>query len=361
MKSVGSPAPPLTALLAAAAAAAYAAFLIHEVLVPFALSFALAYLLDPAIRRLEARGIRRDLVVLTLYLALAGAVTATANSVVPAASRELALLQARAPQYFLGLRERLSEIQTAVAGHLPLGGSMVESLSLKMYGPLVDQIPKLPAYALSLVPLLSLLFLVPFITFFVLMDSNRILRRLVQVCPSRHVEQALHLVSEIDASLGNYIRGVLIIALAIAGVSYAGLAALRVDYALAIAVLSGLASFVPYLGAILGMAVGATVAFFQYQNFAVPLKVVLLFLGIRLADEALLVPAVARRSVRLHPLAFLLALMAGGKLFGFAGLLFAVPAACVLKALLGVLWDWYVTEARMAPPAAPVDLRMPYV
>lgn len=108
----------------------------------------------------------------------------------------------------------------------------------------------------------------------------------------------------------------------------------------------------------MGALVGGTVAAIQFSSLTAGFKVVLLFTAIRLADESFLQPSIARYSVRLHPLIFLFSLMAGGELFGFVGLLFAVPAACVIKSLLQVSWDWYLSEVDWkgtiaSPPAIP--------
>ena len=339
-----STAPPLWIFLIVAAAG-YGLFHVHEVLIPFLLSFALAYVLNPIINYFEVRGFRRDLVVGMIYLGLAVTVTIAASSVLPAMSRELAMLQGKAPGYFAKVQQMAADTQHRLAQELPFGQTVVDSWSLKLYEPVMKQLPKVPQYVLGLFPLFSLLFLVPFITFFLLMDSTRLLQNAIQVCPSRYVEQALHLLSEIDTSLGNYIRGLLIIATVIGVASYVGLVLLQVDYALGVATLAGLSSFIPYLGALIGAVVGALVAFFQYHNFTMPVYVLLLFLGIRIADEALVQPAVSKHSIHIHPLVFLLSLMIGGKLFGFIGLLFAVPAACVAKSLFIVAWHWYATES----------------
>lgn len=343
------------------AGAAWALYQIHDALVPFMLSFALAYLLNPLVHYCEVRGMRREQVVLGIYLLVAAVITLTANWVLPAATREFALLEGKVPGYITRAKDLVGSIQYAAAHRLPFGSSLVESWNMKLYEPLMEQLPLIPQYVMGLVPLFSLLFLVPFITFFLLLDSPTLLQQAIQVLPSRYVEQALHVLSEIDTALGNYIRGVLIISGTIAAASWIGLSALGVNYPVAIATLAGLSSLVPYLGAAIGLVVGGLVAFFQFQNVTMPLKVAALFIGIRLADEALVQPVVAKHSVHLHPLLFLLSLMVGGKLFGFVGLLFAVPAACVLKALLMVSWDWYVSEAQTAPPQAVAGVEIPYL
>ncbi|MDE2293288.1 MAG: AI-2E family transporter, partial [Elusimicrobia bacterium] len=354
------PVPPWWTLLVAAGGL-YFLYHIHEVVVPFVLSFALAFLLSPVVNFFTVRGLRREQVVAGIYLVVATVITLTANWVLPAMTSQLALLEGRAPGYVNRVRDLIGSIQYAVAARMPFGSRLVESWNLKLYDPLMRQLPHLPSYLLGLVPLFSLLFLVPFITFFVLLDSPKFQQNAIQILPSRYVEQALHLLSEVESSLGNYIRGVLIISGAVGSAAFVGLWALGVNYPVAIGALSGFASFIPYLGAILGLIVGALVAFFQFQNFSMPLKVVALFLGIRFADEIFVEPFVAKHSINLHPLVFLFALMIGGEVFGFVGLLFAVPAACVLKALATVAWDWYVSEAQMAAPPAVPGAEVPYV
>lgn len=345
--------------LAALAACGWAAYHIRDVLAPFALGLAAAYLFTPLINFLAARGWRRDLAVSALYTVLGLAVAAAANSAIPTVSQELARLEQMAPVLFERAQEILLNLRRSLAALLPFGKSLVEAWTLKMYDPVIGQLPKLPGYILGLLPFLSLLFLVPFITFFLLMDSGRLLRHAVQLCPSRYVEQALHLISEIETSLGNYIRGLLVIVVAIGVASYAGLKAIGVDYAMAIAALSGVSSVIPYLGAILGSVIGALVAFLQHRDMTQPLQVLLLFGCIRLADEAFVQPLVSKHSIRLHPLIFLLAILAGGKVFGFIGLLFAVPAACVIKALARVAWDWYASTAQLPSPVS--GAAVPYV
>ena len=178
--------------------------------------------------------------------------------------------------------------------------------------------------------------------------------------PSRYVEQAIHLTGEIDTALGNYLRGIIIVAFAIGLASFLGLFALGVDNAFAIAVLSGVTSFVPYLGVVLGLLVGGGMAWYQFGTVAAFLKVCALFLGIRFADELFLQPVIASTALHLHPMVNLLALIVGGEVFGFLGLVFAIPAACILKALIQVAWSWYASESGFELPAGTSCEAVPY-
>lgn len=335
-------------LVAAAAVAAYAGYRIHHVLIPFVLGFALAYVVNPLVTSLESRGLRRQQVVLGLYIGVAAAFVLGLNFLVPFLGQQLTELQEKAPGYLKSAQVLLAQVEAGAARKLPMGQKAVAEVIARLEGPIVEGLQHLPSLLLGLFPILSLFFLVPFITFFLLLDGPDGINGVIQDCPSRYVEQALHLINEVDTSLGNYLRGIIIVAFAISCASFLGLVALGVDNALAIAVLSGVSSFVPYLGVIVGSLVGGTVAFLQFGTFTAFLKVVGLFIGIRMADEALLMPFISRHSVHLHPLVFLLSLMIGGEVFGFIGLVFAVPFACVVKALVKVAWSWYTSETRPA-------------
>ncbi len=353
------PSLPVIPILIIVAAGLYVAYLLGRTLVPFLLAFTVAYMVNPLVNAVETRGVRRFHIVLSFYLLAALLLYLLAQHLLPALINGTADLQADMPGYFTKIHNFLSELPRRVAKNVPHAIlPMAESFISKTYASCAEQMERLPSYLMGIFPILSLFFLVPFITFFLLLDGPDLTAAIIQACPGRHVERALHLISEIDSSLGNYLRGILIVALAITAASYVGLWALGVEAAAPIALLAGVSSFVPYLGAIMGALVGGTVAAIQFSSLTAGFKVVLLFTAIRLADESFLQPSIARYSVRLHPLIFLFSLMAGGELFGFVGLLFAVPAACVIKSLLQVSWDWYLSEVDWkgtiaSPPAIP--------
>ncbi|OGR84172.1 MAG: hypothetical protein A3J74_09205 [Elusimicrobia bacterium RIFCSPHIGHO2_02_FULL_57_9] len=332
-----------------------------HIFVPFTLSFALAYILNPVIANFEARGLRREVTVTAFYLCAGLAAVLLAGSLLRIAAEELAGLEERLPAALEQARRLPLNWQAKLAGYWP-GGAVILSRwdANASAARLFEQAQNIPGYLLGILPLLSMFFLIPFISFFLLVEGPRPIDRLIQACPSRYVEQILHLISEIDASLGNYLRGLVVIAVAIAGASYLGLLILGVDQALMIALISGISSFVPYLGAVAGASIGGLIAAFQFGSVTAGLKVVLLFLLIRLADEAFLQPFVARFSFKLHPLVLLFTFMLGGELFGFIGLIFAVPAACVIKALFQAMWSWYSSAGRLVAPQIIDEAVVPY-
>ncbi|MDE2039901.1 MAG: AI-2E family transporter [Elusimicrobia bacterium] len=341
---------PWAAALVALALAGLAVHYLLAVLIPFALGCAAAYVLNPLAALAEARGLRRRVVVPLAYLLTIAALALLAGRLLPSLLRQVSSLRGELPSFMARLRLDFLELQRQASLRLPFAADAISRFDpVAALAPMIARSENIPSYLLSAFPLLSLLFLVPFISFFLLLDGPDSIDRLIQRCPSRYVEQALHLLSEIDHSLGSYLRGLVVVVCVLSAVSYAGLLLLGVHQALWIALLSGVSSVVPYLGAVVGMVVGGLAAGFQFGTVAAGLKVVVLFALIRLGDEVALEPYIAQHTVRLHPLVFLFAFLAGGELFGFIGLIFAVPAACVVKALFEVAWSWYSSEARLLP------------
>jgi predicted PurR-regulated permease PerM len=343
---------PLLTGFIVAGACFFALYRVHHVLIPFMLAAAFAYILNPLVTYFEARGLRRGQLVVTGYLTALAVGLSVYAGFKSLAVYEAELLQAHAPAYMQQAQKIIAVQQAKLGKKLPLPPHVAQHVLDSALGGAIETLRTLPSHLFALLPLLAHALLIPFIGFFFLLDGPAGIERFIQVCPSRFVEQAIHLLSEIDTSLGNYLRGIVIVAVAITLASFMGLVMLDVDNAFLIALLSGISSFVPYLGAVVGALVGGGMAFYQFGTFAAGMQVVALFVGIRVADEIFLQPVIARHSVHLHPMVFLLALVLGGEMFGFIGLLFAVPAACVIKALVKVSWSWYTSERGLTLGAA---------
>lgn len=328
----------------AAAALAWSAFRLRDALSPFLIAAAFAYIVNPAIEHFEARGLRRGPLVVAAYAAAIVIGVVVYAGARGAVADQIERLSANGPRYYELLRRGAATAQNRLSHSLPLPPRVADGILESILSAALDRIQDLPGQFFALFPILARAFLVPFIAFFLLVDGSDMFARLIQSAPSRLVEQAIHISGEIDLALGNYLRGIVVVAAAIAIASFTGLTILGLDNALAIALIAGFSSFIPYMGAVAGMAIGGAAALAQFGTLSAALKVVFLFLAIRLGDEIFLQPIVARHAVRLHPLIFLLALMIGAETFGFVGLIFAVPAACVIKALLSVAWSWFSTQ-----------------
>jgi predicted PurR-regulated permease PerM len=213
-----------------------------------------------------------------------------------------------------------------------------------------EVLSRMPSFAMGILPVLEIAFLVPFIGFFLIQEGPRLRDHILGWVPSRYVEMVLGLMVEIDNSLGKYVRGISLECLCVGCIALAGFWAIGLDYALQIAVVVGLANIVPYVGPVMGILLGGGVALFQWGSALGIVKVLAVCAAVRFIEDWFIQPAVMRSAVHLHPVLIVFALMSGAKLFGFWGLLFGVPIACMVKVLLEVLWPWYRSQYGLASP-----------
>ncbi|KAF0125946.1 MAG: hypothetical protein FD189_1971 [Elusimicrobia bacterium] len=321
---------------------------------PLILSAALAYLLNPLVRYFEVRGIKRLYAVVGLYLA-AGAILATViYLVIHLLSFELEALQETWPAYARQAETFVSNLNMKLVTSYP----MLENLNLT--GKVARLLEAGPAFILGLLPMLSLLFLVPFITFFVLLGGSGIIDYILDHIPSRHSEIVLHITSRIDESLGNYLRGILTEAFIIFLIAFTGLVLMGIEYSSAIAIIIGFSSLVPYLGAFVGAALASVVAYFQFGTFLAVFKVLMFFVGIRFFDDWFLQPYIMKRAVKLNPAVIVFALMAGWELGGIWGVVFSIPVTCIIKETLAIAIELQETEFQWKPAPEPTRISIPY-
>lgn len=333
-----------------------------EVVMPFFLAVVGGYLLNPAIALLEARGFRRDRLVMGFYVLAVVLVVLAANILIPFILEAGGRLQAKLPEYMALLRRLPVMLDREVVQKLPIGSEAAASGLKALQARLQEAGRTMPQTLLGVVPLVLGLGLIPFVMYFVLLEGPAVIEGFVRICPSRHVEKVLSLICQVDQTLGNYIRGLLLEAAGVSLVAWAGLSFLGVHHALEIGLVTGFTNMIPYLGPVAGGLLGAAVAFAQFQQFPVVLKVFALAGVVQFVDNWVLQPAIMQTAVDLHPVLLIFSLLVGAQLFGFWGLLFAVPAVCVLKEALGVLYDWYVAESGLKKSSLSRHaLRLPYV
>lgn len=333
---------------------------IGGVLLPFVLGLALAYVLNPLVRYFEIKGLSRGRVVAGIYLALLAVLAFGAVQSAGYVGQNIAVMKFKLPLYARHAQKSLDNLQRAAAEKLPVPSEALENLKNQAQGAVSGFFQELPARAATTFHVFSLFFLVPFVSFFALLEGPRFIEAVFEFCPSRHVESFLSLICRIDESLGNYIRGILIEAALVFLMALGGLIYLKIDYAVGIAAVAGVTNLVPYIGPFAGTVAGSLVALFQYQSLAMVLKVVVLFAVVQFIDEWILAPFILKKAVELHPLVILFALMCGAQLFGAVGLVFAVPAACVLKVLAQISLEWYLSESGLKRARPSFAVSVPY-
>jgi predicted PurR-regulated permease PerM len=317
---------------------AYLVFLLSPILTPFLIAAALAYLCDPLVSRLERRRINRTwgaaLVMLGLVLAmlLLGAIVA------PLVAAEARLLMAQAPLLLDWLTQTMLPWISQVTG-VDLARSREELLSLarshaSQIGQLTRYLPRIADSGLALLGLVANLLLVPVVLFYLLRDWRMTLAHMAGWVPSRFRGRVEAIAAEVDEVLSQFVRGQLMVILVMCLFYSLALWIAGLDYALAVGLLAGVLVFVPYLGVVLGVLLGTLAAYSQFGGLAGITPVWIAFGVGHLLESILITPWLVGEKVGLHPVAVIFALMAFGQLFGFVGVLIAIPAAAA--ALVGL-------------------------
>ncbi|MEK7322434.1 MAG: AI-2E family transporter [Pseudomonadota bacterium] len=337
-------------LLAAIIVFAVLLYLLGPVLTPFLVGAGLAYLGDPLADRLEAKGLPRTAAVIVVFSIMLAALASALVVLVPLLQQQVEVLIDNVPAYLDWLeREALPWLRRRV-GFAELRFDLV---SLKQAllthwqqvgGVAADVLGSVTRSGLAIMTWLATVVLIPLVTFYLLRDWDVMIGRIGALVPRRHLPVVTRLVKECDAVLGGFLRGQLAVMVMLGAVYTLGLWLVGLDLALLIGLFAGLVSFVPYLGFILGVLFAGVAALMQFQELF-PVLLVLLVFGVgQVLESFIFTPLLVGDRIGLHPVAVIFAVMAGGQLFGFVGVLLALPAAAVLVVLLRYAKERYLAS-----------------
>ena len=323
-------------------------FVLAPVLTPFLISALLAYLGDPIVDRLEKSGLGRSAGVTLVFVIMVIAATVVLFVLVPLVQRQFIALLSALPQAIAWLQSSVAPIISDSLG-IELVEVDVEALKRAMaehwrqVGSFAGNfITHLGRSGQVLLGWVSYLVLIPVVTFYLLRDWDRLVAAVNSLIPRRVQPTIAKLATEIDAVLAEFLRGQLSVMLVLAIVYTAGLWLVGIELAVMIGVVAGVVSFVPYLGVIVGIVVAGFAAFIQFGDVGHLLGVLGVFGVGQLLEGMVLSPLLVGDRIGLHPVAVLFAVMAGGQLFGFFGILLALPVAAAIVVILRHLRDEYL-------------------
>lgn len=318
-------------------------YLFRPILTPFVIGMLLAYLLNPPVTRLARLGVGRTWAsVLVLVLAFVFFI-GVLLLILPVLQQQLADLIGKLPEFVSVLRARLSELlvlaqsrmpaETAAKVHDSVGGALGD-VAGNLAKVLAGMLAGLWTSGLALVNVLSLIFITPLVTFYMLNDWDRLIKAIDDNIPRRHLPTVRHVAADVDAHLAGYVRGVSMICLILAAFYATSLTVAGLEFGLVVGLISGLISFVPFVGAVFGFVVSVGLALIQFSAFSSVALVAGIFIFGQVLEGNVLQPWLVGRQVNLHPVWIIFALFAGGAIFGFLGVLLGVPVAVVISVLL---------------------------
>jgi predicted PurR-regulated permease PerM len=329
-------------------AAAFLLYRLAPILTPFIASALLAYLGDPLVDRLERLRLPRTAAVLLVFVLLFVGLGALTLLIIPLVRTQAVAFATELPSYVAWIQNqlvpRINDLFGFDATATNVGfGALVAQYSeelRQLAGGALRSVSRSGGVVVTAVLNVAL---VPVITFYLLRDWDLIMARIAALIPEQRRPGIVALARRTDEVFNAFLRGQLLVMLGLAVIYSVGLWWVRLDFALAIGVLAGLVSFVPYLGLIVGIALASMAALVQLHSLAAVGGVVLVFVVGQLIEGTVLTPNLVGTSIGLHPVVVIFAVLAGGQLFGFIGILLALPAAAVMSVLVRFAFEHYRT------------------
>lgn len=327
--------------------------LLAPVLTPFVLAALLAWLGDPLVDRIEAAGRSRNVAVTLVFIAMTLLVLLGLGLLVPMIERQITTLIASMPGYREWLMttalpwvEGRSGLEITAWLDFNRIGELLRSNWERAGGLASVLLGYMSRSGFAVLALVTNILLLPVITFFFLRDWDVLVMRTASLVPRDHLDTVSRLAKESSDMLGGFLRGQFLVML-ILGVMYGfGLWLVGLDLGILIGIIAGLLTFVPYVGPASGIVLGCIAALVQYGDWKHVAGVLVVFGVGQVIESYWLTPKLVGDRIGLHPVAVIFAVLAGGQLFGFLGMLLALPVAAVANVLLRYAEDRY-THSRL--------------
>ena len=322
---------------------------VKAILLPFVVGIMVAYFLDPLADRLEKYGFTRGLATLLITTIFFAAAIIAFCFLVPVLYQQLEALVVSLPRLISENQHRLVPqvhhwllgLDPAVSQKIADGG---KDLSITILGYLGGLLSNVMQSGLALINLLSLIFITPVVAFYFLRDWDIMVARMHTLLPRKHAALIKQQLSLVDKTLSGFIRGQTQVCLMLGIFYMIALSVVGLESGALIGFLTGVATFIPYVGMIGGSVIGLIVAWFQFGSWQGVLIVGAIFLAGEMIEGNFVAPNLVGDKVGLHPVWIIFGMLAGGKLFGLLGVVLAVPATAVFGVLIRFLTAQYLTS-----------------
>ncbi len=339
--------------LAAAAVFLLLLWLLNDILLPFVVGIVVAYFLDPVVHRLQRLGLSRAMATAAVTIMAVLLTVAVAMAILPPLFGQVQALIVKIPEYVVKASMRIQPLVEPLMHKLGMQPLSVQDLQAKaaqwagsalaVAGSVAGQVAQ---RGVAIINLLGLLFITPVVTFYMLRDWEKVLAAIDGALPLDHADTIRKLARESNAAIAGYLRGQALVCLCLGSIYAIGLSLVGLQFGLVIGVIAGAISFIPFVGTFVGavMALGMALAQFPPEWMGVA-KVAAVFLFGQTMEGNVLSPKLVGDRVGLHPVWIMFALLAGGSLFGFVGVLVAVPTASVIGVIVRHLIGRYRESA----------------
>ena len=325
-------------------------YLIRSILLPFVLGVFAAYFLDPVVDRMQrtrlGRGSATSLVLIVFFLII----TLLCLIILPILGSQLSGLLQALPGYTSELQKHYSPLLNQWLGSLPEEQidsvkQTLSSMSGSFFRLVSDFVGGLLQSGMAFVNILSLLLITPVVAFYLLRDWDHITQTFDRLLPRAHIGTIREQLAIIDATLAGFLRGQINVCLLL-GTYYAlGLSLVGLHFGIVVGIATGFLVIFPYVGLMLGMGIGLTLAFFQFDSTAPVLAVLGVFISGQIIEGNFVTPKLVGDKVGLHPVWIIFGMLSGAALFGFVGILLAVPVTAVIGVLIRFTLSRYLASS----------------
>ncbi|HTD06918.1 AI-2E family transporter [Undibacterium sp.] len=329
--------------------------LLGPVLMPFIVAAILAYILNPWVNKLCAWrfgkfGVPRSIAATLVIVLIICSALAMVLIITPILQKEIPQFQEQIPRFFDKMNASLSPMLQDLGISVQLDSAGIKTMlteQLKDSGDVIGKaiLSSVRVGGTAVMGLLANLLLIPIVLFYLLLDWQAMMARLEHFIPRRWAQNTRDAATEVDGILAQYLRGQIMVMLVLAVYYSVALAIARFELALPVGIITGFLVFIPYLGYGLGLTLALIGAILQFNDFSGLIAVAIIYGLGQVIESFFLTPRLVGERIGLHPLTVIFALLAFGQLFGFIGILVALPASAIIAVAVKHLRSHYFNSS----------------
>ena len=309
----------------------FLSFLFGNILAMLAVSILVSLIFNPIVDFLERRGLSRLFSVLTVFVLVGLLIAGSFSFLSPRIVNQFNNLSATLTQKNLQLF--FQQFEKSLKATFPFLNSIniVEKFTNFSQSIIFSWVNNLSNIVYSIVTIITVLVIVPFMTFFLLKDNKHLMRGIINIMPNKYFEVSYSVISKISVQLGRFVRGWIFDAFLVGLLSGIGLTILGINNAVSIGFVAGVGHLIPYFGPIIGGVPAIIISLIQFGNFSMLPSIIVMFLCVYAIDNGIIQPNIFSKATDIHPLGIIILIVAGSQLLGVLGMLLAVPIATVVK------------------------------
>lgn len=309
----------------------FLSYLFFDIIVMLAISLLIAILFSPVVAFLERRGFSRLMSVLTVFFGSTALMVLGLATIIPKIVAQMNTLAGSLSKDKVVLL--VSQLQELIGKSVPFldGVDLPTQIGNFISNTFYTSINNISQIVSSIVSIIAISVIVPFMTFFLLKDDTKIIKGLLSVLPNKYFEMSYYILKQIILQLTRFVRGWILDAVFVGVLSIVGLSILGIDNSVSIGLIAGIGHLIPYFGPVIGGLPAIILSVVQFGNFSMFPSIALLFVTIYSIDNGFVQPNILSKATDIHPLFIIILILVGSQLLGVTGMLLAVPTATIVK------------------------------